>query len=157
MIKPSRRISLAPLLACAGALLCGACVPIAHTVTKSPAIVGTYRHEDGRPMAGVPMALSIEYNDSTCTRANLRTATDSAGNFAFPAIQHRERIIILLPIDRVFGYAICGGEAPAREFYAANYIHTAPDSFAVTCIHLAVPEPTDGRRTSCRGRTLERR
>ncbi len=102
------------------------------------------------------MALSIEYNDSTCTRPNLRTATDSAGNFAFPPIRHRERIIILLPIDRIFGYAMCGGEAPTTELYAANYMHTAPDSFAVTCIHLAVAE-LDGRRTSCRGRTLKRR
>jgi hypothetical protein len=155
MMRPDRRISRALLLiASAGALLCAACVPIAHTVTPAPAIAGSYRHEDGTPVAGAPLAVSVEYGDSTCARASLRTATDAAGRFAFPAIRHRERFVILLPVDRVFGYTVCGGEAPMTPLYADNYMHTAPDSAAVTCIQLAVPEPANGRRTSCRGRTV---
>jgi hypothetical protein len=150
----TRRPCLPLVTACAGALLCGACLPIARTVTDSPAIAGTYRHEGGRPVAGAPLALSIAYGDSTCTRARFRTTTDSAGRFAFPAIRHRERIIILLPVDRLFGYTLCGGETATTTIYAPSYMHSAPDSSAVECIHLAVPE-LDGRRTSCRGRTLE--
>lgn len=142
------------LIASAGALLCAACLPIVHTVTHAPAIGGSYRHEDGRPVAGAPLAVSVEYGDSTCARPWHRTATDSAGNFAFPAMRHRERFIILLPVDRVFGYTMCGGEAPMTALYGHNYIHKAPDSAAVTCIQLVVPEPTNGRRTSCRGRTV---
>jgi hypothetical protein len=157
-MQPAGQISRAPLLiASAAALLCAACLPIAHTVTQAPAIAGTYQHEDGSPVAGASLALTVAYNDSTCARASLRTATDSAGRFAFPAIRHRERFIILLPIDRVFGYAVCGGEAPMTPLYDDIYMHTAPDSAAVTCIQLAVPEPTNGRSTSCRGRTVTAR
>lgn len=140
------------LIACAGALLCGACLPIANTVTDAPAIVGTYRHEDGSPVAGAPLALSVEYGDSTCARAGRRTATDAAGNFAFPAVRHRERFILLLPVDRLFTYTLCGGDAGATALYHGSRLHSVSDSATVTCIRLAVPEPTDGRRTSCRGR-----
>lgn len=34
-----------------------------------------------------------------------------------------------------------------------SYMHFVADSAIVTCIQLAVPEPANGRRTSCRGRT----
>jgi hypothetical protein len=152
--RPSRR----PLLtACACALLCGACLPIAHTVTLSPAIEGTYRHEDGTPMAGAPLALSTAYNDSTCANPSHRTTTDTAGRFAFPATRHRQRYILLLPYDALFGYTICGGEPPTTTLYSTSYMHRVPAYAYVTCTRLTVPEPTTRRRTHCTSSRRPRR
>lgn len=143
---PSRR----PLLtACACSLLCGACLPIAHTVTLSPAIAGTYRHEDGTPVTGAPLALSTAYNDSTCASPSLRTTTDAAGGFAFPATRHRQRYVLLLPYDAIYEYTICGGEPATSTLHSTSYMHGVPASAYVTCTRLAVPEPTTRRRTHC--------
>jgi hypothetical protein len=145
--QPSR---LPLLIASAAALLCGACLPIAHTRTVSPAIEGTYRNEDGTPVADAPLALSITFNDSTCASPSLRTTTDAAGRFTFPATRQRDRFILLLPVDRVLEYTICGGEPARSTLYRTSHMHAVPDTTSVTCTRFAVPEP-NGRRTHCIG------
>lgn len=154
----SRRSSRVPLLiACIGALACGACLPIARTVALSPAIEGTYRHEDGTPVAGAPLALSTAYNDSICATPSLRTTTDAGGRFAFPATRERERFIVLLPFDRLLDYTICGGEPTTSTLYRTSYMHRVPASAYVTCMRLSAPEPTTRRRTHCTSSRRPRR
>lgn len=153
----SRRPSRLPfLIAFAGALLCGACLPIAHTRTLSPAIEGTYRHEDGTPVAGAPLALSITFNDSTCASPSLRTTTDAAGRFTFAATRQRQRYVLLLPYDALYSYTICGGEPTTSTLYTVNYLHRVPASAFVTCTQFAVPEPS-GRRAYCTSSRRPRR
>lgn len=155
-VNNALRGRLTLVIACAAALLCGACLPIAHTRTVSPAIEGTYRNEDGTPVAGVPLALSITFNDSTCASPSLRTTTDAAGRFTFPATRQRERYVLLLPYDALYAYTICGGEPATSTLYTTNYMHRVPASVFVTCTWLAVPEPS-GRRAYCTSSRRPRR
>lgn len=144
-------------LALGYALLCGACVPIAHTVTVAPAVEGTYRNEDGTPVAGAPLALTRVYADSTCASPSHRTTTDAAGRFAFPQTRKRERFVLLLPVDRLFQFTVCGVGNATGALYSTNYLHAVPDATSVNCIQMETPEPTTGKRTSCTGRRLPRR
>jgi hypothetical protein len=155
MAATARSSRLLLVIACAVALFCGACLPIANTVTLSPAIAGTYRHEDGTPVAGAPLALSTAYNDSTCASPSLRTTTDAAGRFTFPARRHRERFTIVL-FERLLDYTICGGEPATSTLYTASYMHRIPASVSVTCTRFTVPEPS-GRRTHCTSSRRPRR
>lgn len=152
--RHTSRLTLTLALGCT--LLCGACVPIAHTITVAPAVEGTFRNEDGTPVAGAPLALARVYADSTCASPSHRTTTDATGRFAFPRTRKRERFILLLPVDRLFQYTVCGGGGAVSAMYSANYLHAVPDATSVNCIQMTVPEPTTGRRTSCTGRRRPR-
>ncbi|MBB6072214.1 hypothetical protein HNQ61_003876 [Longimicrobium terrae] len=90
------------VLACAAG-----CIPGVVTATLSPHMVGVYTQEDGRPVPGARMLLSTAAGDSTCIRPTSSTVTDAAGRFEFAAITRREPLI-LIPLDRVYCFYVCG-------------------------------------------------
>lgn len=132
MNRPDPRLHLPVLLAVA-ALVLGACLPVPHTVTRSPAVTGVYRHGDGTPVAGARMALSTEPNDRTCTEASLWTVTDAAGQFEFPPARQRLPFVVLLPFDAYYCYNVCGGGAPSDPLHHRCFGRYLPKSDSIAC------------------------
>lgn len=133
------------------------CVPIPRTWTVSPDLEGTYLRADGAPAAGVPVALSTEYSDSTCTEPRARTTTDAAGRFAFEEVKHREAVTILLPIDRIFCYSVCAGQTPAsRPSYRDCNFRDDPEPAELDCREVPPGELAErGRPVVCTLRRLD--
>ena len=124
----------------AAAIGFAACLPIPQTFDASPPINGHYLDEAGEPLAGVQLALATN-GDSVCAMPALQTVSDSAGAFFFPGTSSRESVTILLPIDRVFGYVLCGRVAGAMRLVfeggTASYERTR--ALSLTCIESAGP------------------
>jgi hypothetical protein len=121
----TRRISRAVvLLACASLLVSLACVPITNTMRLSPTTIGTVQHEDGTPVARRPLLLSVEYNDSTCTKPALHTMTDP-------------------------DYSICADPADPDPIYEAQFLHKVPAVDLLSCIAAPAAEPGGGQQTQC--------
>jgi hypothetical protein len=49
------------------ALGAAGCLPFPHMERVSPELTGTYRHLDGTPVVGLPLAVSDDSRDSTCS------------------------------------------------------------------------------------------
>lgn len=146
----------APLAAgCLAAVLYAGCVPIPNTVALSPAVTGTLKRDDRTPVAGAPLTLSVEYADSTCASPALRTLTDSAGRFAFPAVTRRERFTAVL-FERLLCYSVCGGAA-AGPMYHACFLHSVPPADTLSCAVSAAETAANERRTWCMHRPRSRR
>lgn len=144
----------APLaLGCLAALLHAACVPVPNTVALSPAVAGTLQRDDGVPVAGAPVTLSLEHADSTCASPSLHTLTDSAGRFEFPAVTRRERFTVVL-FERLLCYSVCGGRG-AGAMYTGCFVHSVPAADSLSCT--APPAAGDRGRTACVPRPRRRR
>jgi hypothetical protein len=136
------------LLASACSLVSTGCVPIPNTMSLSPTTIGTVQQEDGIPVAGKPLLLSVEYNDSTCTRPALHTVTDSEGHFEFPAVRKRERFTAVL-FERTLYYSICAAPADQGSLYEARFLHRVPPVDSLSCITISEAVPGGGQRIQC--------
>lgn len=88
----------ATIVICALAPCTAGCpLPIAHTETLSPPLVGVFTHDDGTPVPGARVAVSSEWGDAACVHATRLTTTDSAGLFRLPATEKRHRILWIIP------------------------------------------------------------
>ena len=140
------------------ALLAGAagCLPIPLTYTDSPSIVGQLARSDGTPLAGARIALSTAYEDSTCATPAAGTVTDSAGWFRLAATAHREPFIILLPIDRLRCYSVCGeSEGALKQAYGTCLINERPPDRVLRCTEWPPEGTREGTRLSCFARRLD--
>lgn len=148
-MRASGRPPLAPLaITCAAALLFAGCLPIPHTLTVSPAISGTLHRADGTPAAGVPVAVSPSFADSTCTRATQRTTTDAAGRFELARTRRREAWMALL-MERLLCYSVCGGPSGGDPFYQSCSIRSVPPAESAACAE-STSSPSGGApRTTC--------
>ena len=122
----------------------------------APALVGRYLRSDGTPAAGAVIALDIDGVDETCSEAQGRGATDSAGVFHVGAtIVRRGWVMIIPPLERFFNhYTLCLGAADSVLHPAYSNmvrIHT-PDLWAgsdtVTCQEW---QWADRARVTCAG------
>lgn len=139
----------------ASTLAFAACVPIPQTARLSPTLVGTLQREDGTPLAGARLALSVAHEDSTCRTPERFTTVDSAGRFEFPAVMKREQWTPVL-FERLLSYYICAGEA-GDPVYQASYLHFVPAADTLSCITYAPPYAPGERLTFCRSRPRRRR
>jgi len=155
-LVPMVVILLAPCVA-------GCPMPISHTETVSPPIVGIVRGPDDRPVRNVAVAVTAG-SGSTCTEPALRDSTDAAGRFRLPAAKKTYHVFWVIPnFDRAMpAYSLCIGTGdtllPAYEGLGAIQGDAPLDS--ITCVqwswrkHRTVPRerrPLDRRR---RGRSL---
>jgi hypothetical protein len=91
-----------PLAALIGgvALSLAACVPlpIPHTSTITPPIVGTLRWRDSSPVSGAAVAVTGSRDDSLCARPTAIGTSDSHGQFRLVAGK-RTRTILWVPLQ----------------------------------------------------------
>jgi hypothetical protein len=123
-----------------------ACVPIPRTVTLTPSVVGALLRDDGTPIVGERLSLSID-NDSTCVTPASVTITDAEGNFEFAAIRRREPYTLVL-FDRVFCYNVCGRQGEALH-YDCFMLRVPPTDF-VLCVESSDSSVDDVSRVRCR-------
>jgi hypothetical protein len=88
----------------------GACLPFKYTATIAPAFDGSYRYVDGSPAIGRRVAISADYEDSTCKRPLVQATTDSSGAFLLPAA-HERRWIPLQTDLAMYRYHVCVGDS----------------------------------------------
>ena len=102
-----------------------ACLPIKYTAKISPAFDGTYRHADGSPVTGRRVAISGEYDDSTCQHALVHATTDSSGAFLL-AESHERRWVPLQTDLAMYGYHVCVGDTTSLRavHWATTWIFT---------------------------------
>ena len=137
------------LIAAIATHFASACLPIPVTYHYAPPVVGTYRLSDGRPLVGVPIAISID--DSSCAHVMLRTTTDSNGAFRLPEATKRYSYVVLLPIDPVapnyhFCTAPAAGDSLRPVFHGWAQSTSRPDSLVCT-----QPVADRSTRPSCSG------
>ena len=146
MIPRSRLARVAPILAWAMVLGAAGCIPVRHSVTLAPPIVGQLQRSDGTPVAGVQVAVSTSSRDSTCASAAAITTTDSTGTFELPAITRRE-YILLIPVDRVFPYALCVGRADSLRiaYRGTGGGYREQPTHVLGCVQA----PANGTRVRC--------
>lgn len=138
----------------------GCFLPLPYTETISPAVFGQYRRTDGSPGVGRRVAVSTARADSNCSRAVVRTTTDSAGGFAIPVGTARHRGFWFVPAIEHFpspSYRLCVGDADSslRSAYQGLWFSRStepPDTLA--CFESSAPAD---RATMCTGRRSVRR
>ena len=129
-LVPMVVILLAPCVA-------GCPMPISHTETVSPPIVGIVRGPDDRPVRDVAVAVTAG-SGSTCTEPALRDSTDAAGRFRLPAAKKTYHVFWVIPnFDRAMpAYSLCVGTGdtllPAYEGLGAIQGDAPLDS--ITCV-----------------------
>jgi len=133
--------------------LAGCPVPIRHTETLSPPVVGVVHKSDGTPVVGAQVAVAYGYASSPCTRATAQATTDSAGVFRLVATQKDYRVVWVIPnFDRAPpSYLLCVGAGdtllPAYNGVGSLDADAEPDS--VTCLQW---EWRDRTRVTCSGK-----
>ena len=148
-MPPYRRVAPLPLLICTA----GCPVPISHTETLSPPVVGVVRKSDGTPVVGAQIAVAYGYARSPCTRATSLATTDSTGAFRLVATQKDYRVVWVIPnLDRAPpSYLLCVGAGdtlwPAYTGWGSLDAEAEPDS--VTCLQW---EWRDQMRVTCSGK-----
>ena len=121
-----------------------ACLPFSRSYITSPPIVGVYRAETGEPLGGVELAIG---GDSLCPAPVLRTSTDSAGAFAFPATEGHDAVVVLAPIDHEYSYTLCARVAGTMRFAFEEHTAVSPRAsfgatpVSLTCIESRTPTP----------------
>jgi hypothetical protein len=102
-----------------------------------------YRAETGEPLGGVQLAISTASGDSLCATPKVQTTTDSAGAFYLPATEAHDAVIILAPIDRVYGYTFCARVAGTmRSVFKASTAVNEPfgtTQVSLICIESRTP------------------
>jgi hypothetical protein len=155
-MRTAKRVRCFPVVSASlSGLLSAGCLPIPTTVTLSPMLVGTIQHADGTPVTGASLMLAMEA-DSTCTLPALRSTTDSAGVFGFPAVRQREAYTVILA-DQLFCYQICGGQGVADPMYRTCYLNSVPPADSISCIEAIGQPPTGARAFRCEDRDSRRR
>lgn len=140
------------LIVSVGALT-GCPLPVAHTVTTSPAVVGRLEWADGTRAADVPVIVAAGWKSSQCTDPTFRTRTDSAGIFHFDAdTQHFDKTWFIPNLDVVApAFRLCAAVGDSmQQGYAGSgspFSALAPDT--VRCV---VWDWMSTRRVSCAGR-----
>jgi len=128
-------------------------VPIRHTETLAPPIVGVLRHSDGTPIVGAQIGVAYGYAKSPCAQTTSRATTDSAGVFRLVATQKDYRVVWVIPnFDRALpSYLLCVGAGdtllPAYNGYGSLDAEAPPDS--VTCLQW---EWRERARVTCSGK-----
>jgi hypothetical protein len=93
-------------------LILGGCLPIHWREPLSPAVVGVFRDEAGRPVAGVRVGVATQYGGQSCARPAVDATTDSAGGFRLPATERRHRFLPLVNFGlELRPYSFCAGGA----------------------------------------------
>ena len=98
-----------------------ACVLPVHIVEPaSQAITGRYLRSDGTPAVGARVAVTRDYKDATCARADARVMADSSGVFRLPKTFLVRRWIMVIPPFEHFGnvYWVCAGSEDAASHAA---------------------------------------
>ena len=133
--------------------LTGCPLPVAHTVTTSPAVVGRLEWADGRRAADVPVIVAAGWKNSSCSNPTFRTRTDSEGIFRFEAdTQHFDKTWFIPNLDvAVPAFRLCAAVGDSvQQGYAGSgspFSAMAPDT--VRCV---VWDWMSRRRVSCAGR-----
>ena len=144
-----RRLALLPLLACTAACP----VPITHTETLSPPVVGVVHHSDGTPIVGALVGVAYGYSRSPCAEATSQATTDSAGVFRLEAKQKDYRVVWVIPnLDRFPpGYLLCVGTGDTlRPAYAGRgSLDASAPADSVDCVEWLWQERT---RVTCTGK-----
>ncbi len=144
-----RWITALPLLVC----LAGCPVPISHTETLSPPVVGVVHKSDGTPVVGAQVAVAYGYARTPCAQTTAHATTDSAGAFRLVATQKDYRVVWVIPnLDRFPpSYLLCVGAGdtllPAYTGRGSLDAEAEPDS--VTCLQW---EWRDRTRVTCSGK-----
>src|SRR5437660_7995061 len=132
---PHRR----PVLALCLFICTAACpLPIGRTESPSAPISGQIFQSDGTPLPRATIAVSTEWGDTSCTKAILRSTTDSMGGFHMPGTQKHYSVTVVIPNLDVMPprYFLCVGIADTlRQAYVGQgslYPFAEPDS--ITCI-----------------------
>lgn len=147
-----------PLLLLAGApLLTGCPLPIAGTVTKSAPVVGRVIRADGRPAAGLDVALSTDLHDSDCGKVALRARTDTSGVFQFPKLERHYSTTWVVPnLDLATPqFSVCATVGGTQRAAYTGYGSLGASSRADT-IACVLWEFADTARVSCAGRSQRR-
>ena len=143
------------------ALGIAACIPVRWSEPGSPQISGRIRGPDGKPAAGLRVAVSGSMDDA-CRHPAAVTVTDQWGRFSLPNTELEHRFFILLPIEKFTQvYRVCGGGdttalVPAYDGHMPAHVLGAPDSvtcfswwwrsaLSVTCSSLAQKKDLYGR------------
>ena len=148
----SARIAAVLLLA---PCLAGCPVPISHTETLSPPVVGVVRHSDGTPVVGALVSVAYGYSRTPCGQATSQATTDSAGAFRLEAKQKDYKVVWVIPnLDRFPpGYLLCVGTGdtllPAYGGRGSLDAESEPDS--VNCVEWQWRERT---RVACAGKAM---
>src|SRR6266516_768127 len=148
-MPPYRRVAPLLLLACTAACP----VPIRHTETLSPPVVGVVHKSDGTPVVGAQIAVAYGYARSPCTRATSLATTDSTGSFRLVATHKDYRVVWVIPnLDRgPPSYLLCVGAGdtllPAYTGRGSLDAEAEPDS--VSCLQW---EWRDQMRVTCTGK-----
>lgn len=148
----SARIAAVLLLA---PCLAGCPVPISHTETLSPPVVGVVRHSDGTPVVGALVAVAYGYSRTPCGQTTSQVTTDSAGVFRLEAKQKDYKVVWVIPnLDRFPpGYLLCVGVGdtllPAYGGRGSLDAESEPDS--VDCVEWQWRERT---RVACAGKAM---
>jgi len=146
---PARIAALLLLTLC----IAGCPVPITHTETLAPPIVGVLRHSDGTPIVGAQIGVAYGYAKSPCAQTTSRATTDSTGTFRLVATQKDYKVVWVIPnFDRALpSYLLCVGAGdtllPAYNGYGSLDAEAPPDS--VTCLQWEWRERT---RFTCSGK-----
>ena len=146
---PARIAALLLLTLC----IAGCPVPITHTETLAPPIVGVLRHSDGTPIVGAQIGVAYGYAKSPCAQTKSRATTDSTGSFRLVATQKDYKVVWVIPnFDRALpSYLLCVGAGdtllPAYNGYGSLDAEAEPDS--VTCLEW---EWGDRTRVTCSGK-----
>jgi hypothetical protein len=103
----SRRVSIVVILL--ASCVAGCPLPIRHTETITPAIVGIVRGPDDRPARNIKVAVAAGYG-STCSEP-ARDSTDAAGRFSIPAATKTYQVSWIIPNYDVAApaYTLCIG------------------------------------------------
>lgn len=112
-----------------------ACIPVRWTEPGSPWISGKLRGPDGRPAAGLRLAVSGDVDDA-CRHPAAVATTDADGRFQLPNTELVHRFFILLPFEKFWqGYRVCGGAdttalIQAYDGFMSAHAFGAPDSLS---------------------------
>jgi hypothetical protein len=131
-------------------LLLGACLPIRWREPLSPAVVGVYRDQAGRPVAGVEVAVATRYGGQSCARPAVEATTDSAGGFELPATERRHRSLALWSTDQELPpYRFCAGASGAlRLVFRGELAWRGEQVDSIVCIQTGT---TARSRVRCSG------
>jgi hypothetical protein len=140
----------------AGAAMLGlaGCLPIPYTVTLSPEIEGLYLRQDGAPVAGARVAVSIASGDSTCAKPRVSATTDASGRFTLPATRRHKAFVWLIPFEEMICYQLCAGKGETFSGVAYDYcrLNGVPESESLLCIESPAPAGREGTEVACESR-----
>jgi hypothetical protein len=135
-MRPRTTAALALILAfmalMAGCLL----LPIPNTREETPGVKGRLLHEDGRPLAGVAIAVSSGETDAKCADSRARGVTDAEGRFTLPR-DVRHHAWLALTMFESLGmawYGICAGTPDDSTLHFRGPVLGMAESDELDCL-----------------------